>query len=196
MSRRHSFGRTSNDATLGTLILAIMVCGGPFFLSLGINYFGYSLPLVQNVTGKLKQAADANNVPLARKKLGEVIEHLEDKGQTEGYTTVFIQRPANDLEYFYTNLKDAHADLMTFPDEPSESATAEEIQKYKLAESNQLMKLRETLLDDSGEGTTVTLPPHLAVFPNQVAWVVFGFWGTIIWAVIAGFGFAVKYDWN
>ncbi|MGD1848288.1 MAG: hypothetical protein ACFB10_23080 [Salibacteraceae bacterium] len=111
----------------------------------------------QNVIGYLKRAADANTIELAEKELTKVIDFLEAKNLTSGYTSIFYQTPDEDLDYWYRNLKASQLELQQLE---SESA---------LERTNVLIKLRETLVD-VGEKTKVTVPKGLAVYPQNLLW--------------------------
>lgn len=172
------------QAGCGTLIFLVFLIITPMLVA-SITVYFMGVTLEQNVTGKLKQAADANAIPLANEKLSEVIQYLESNHLNKGSTKVFIDRPENDLGFFYKNLTDAKEDLDSFPESPPAGASIEARSNHDLAESNQLMKLRETLLDEGSHGgTIVTHPPHLAVYPGQVFWF-------FIWWLIAGWVFVI-----
>jgi hypothetical protein len=111
----------------------------------------------QNVSGYLKRAADANTIALANQELTKVIDYLEANNITEGYTSIFYETPNEDISFWYQNLKASQLELTNLQ---SESA---------LEKTNVLMKLRETLVDN-GEKTRVTIPPGLAVYPNNTMW--------------------------
>ncbi len=113
----------------------------------------------QNVTGYLKRAADANTIDLAAVELGKAIEYLEKNNLTTGYTSIIYRTPDEDIDFWYRNLKASAEELKTL-----NSTSA-------LEKTNVLMKLRETLLD-SGEKTKVTVPPGLAVYPNNTLWAI------------------------
>lgn len=188
------------DATLPVLILLILVVAAPIAVVGITRYFKY-IRIEQNLTGKLKQAADSNGIPLAQEKLGEVIKWMEDNGYTGGSSHVWIKTPPHDIKFFYDNLVSAKEDLDNFPPPPPSmpsmgESNSQAQSNYDLAESNQLMKLRETLVDEGGDGgPEVTCPPNMAVYPNQMLW-----WWLIpvgiVWVLsVAGFGYW-KWDWN
>lgn len=180
-------------ASIGVFLFLLVIALGPFVVTGVVRYTKW-LRIEQNLTGKLKQAANANSIPLAAKKLTESIEWLESNNMTSGSSHVFIRTPACDFEFFYENLKSAKEDLENFPP-PSSSANAEARAKYDLAESNQLMKLRETLLDDSSEGTVVTCPPNVDTYPSQTLW--FFIWpALLLWAVIVCIFGMINWDWG
>lgn len=101
----------------------------------------------------LKLAADANTIDVAEKHLSKSIEYVEKKGLTSGYTKIFVYHPTNDLGLWYENLKTAQTQLQ----EMKESGYTE------LEQSNMLMKLRETLLNNEGG---LTHPDGISLVPN------------------------------
>jgi hypothetical protein len=56
-------------------------------------------------TDRLKRAADANTIELAKTELQHVVQSLERRGLTTGYTSVLYQTPSEDIGFWYTNLK-------------------------------------------------------------------------------------------
>ena len=111
--------------------------------------------------GYLEMAADANSVELAEKHLSKGIEYLEKNNLKYGSTGIFFHTPGNNIEFWYENLKSAQIQLQEFESES------------ELEESNILMKLRETLLDETGE---VTHPNMISFYPNHALW----FWFLIL----------------
>lgn len=128
-----------------------------------------SVALKQNLTGYLKQAADANTIELAEERLGLALNYLEAEGLTEGHTSVWYETPDEDIGFWYRNLKASHRELQSL-----KSSSA-------LERTNVLLKLRETLLD-GGEKDDVTVPDGLAVYPHNLLW-----GSLMIAALIAGF---------
>lgn len=110
------------------------------------------------VEGRLKRAADANTVEIAKSELQAVLPYLEEKGYTKGSTRILYWEPKTDVGFWYENLTSSLAEL--------EKVTSETSQ---LERTNLLMKLRETLLDQ-GQSVAVTLPPGISVFPHNVAY--------------------------
>lgn len=111
-------------------------------------------------------AADANNVVLAERYLTKGIEYLENHGLTSGDTKILVYRPTNDIGIWYENLKAAQR-------QTQELAAKNEL--TDLEESNCLMKLRETLLNNEG---FVNQPSLIAFHPNAASW----FWkSTFLW---------------
>lgn len=142
--------------TIICIILPIIVYGCAIFKVISIE---------SECINYLEMAADANSVDLANKHLSTAIEYLEKHGLTSGNTKIFIYRPTNDIGFWYENLKSAQTQL-------SELSQKEEL--TELEESNALMKLRETLLDEDA----VTHPDLISFYPAHVGW----FWAMwLIW---------------
>lgn len=129
-----------------------------------------------NCISYFELAADANSVEIAEKHLTTGIEYLEANDMTSGTTKIFVNNPKYDIGLWYENLKSAQAQLQ-------ELKTRDDL--TDLEESNALMKLRETLLDES----EVTHPLMISFYPNHISW----FWTNIlIWLLwIAALVFGV-----
>jgi hypothetical protein len=130
--------------------------------------YGFSI----ECSGYLKRAADANTVELARLQLDIAIKYIEENNLTNGYCSIFLKQPKNDIRFWYNNLKASAEELASI------SQTASQLEK-----TNVLMKLRETLLDH-GESTTITMPDGISIYPNNKMF----FWLCITFLVIAGVG--------
>ncbi len=142
----------------------------------GIFYAVNELDFSFNCAEYLKRAADANTIEMAKPELNKAIEYLEYNNLTSGVVSVFLKNPKNDIGFFYENLKASQAEL--------EKANPEISQ---LEESNLLMKLRETLMDE-GETVRVTYPAWISIYPDNVAF----FWWTVINLIAAvGFGWII-----
>tara|TARA_Y100000034_G_C6884343_1_gene405818 strand:- start:169 stop:612 length:444 start_codon:yes stop_codon:yes gene_type:complete len=132
-------------------VLSLCVSGGIY----GVQ----TILFKKDCAGYLKRAADANTVDLALSQMEIAIRYIETNGMTEGYTSIVYNTPDEDLGYWYTNLVAARDGLLQIDENSSE-----------LERSNVLMKLRETLLDSSGTGDTLTYPKGIGVFPlNTIA---------------------------
>lgn len=127
----------------------------------------------QNCTGYLKLAADANTVPQARAQLAKAVEYLEHRKLTEGFTSVLWNTPDEDIGFWYTNLRE------------SLDALSNVENSAPLEQSNALMKLRETILDQGADGSVVTRPMGISRFPNNLAW------GIMAWIGIGMLGIGV-----
>lgn len=137
-------------------------------------YQGYLFE--QACEGHLKRAADANTVDLAKQELKYALDYLDANDMTTGSSHILFKKPKHDIGFWYDNIKASYDELCGIDSTHSQ-----------LEKSNVLIKLRETLIDHTGEGgDTVTVPPRISVYPNQWAW-----WSWIWISVIVvciGFG--------
>jgi len=119
-----------------------------------------------NCEAYLKRAANANTIDLAKTELSKAVDYAEKNNLTEGVVSIFLKNPANDIGFWYSNLKSANEELNNL----SPDATP-------LEKTNVLMKLRESLTDtnDSG-GTSVIFPQGLEIYPNNA---MYFWWGAV-----------------
>lgn len=127
-----------------TILLSVM---------LGVKMYTFHV----DCTGHLKRAADSNVKELAAKELKIALDYLEERSLTKGNSALIFHTPSNDMEFFYINLKAAHDELVNLSPDST-----------PLEKSNMLMKIRETILDD----TTVTRPSNLSIYPNLFMWII------------------------
>lgn len=118
----------------------------------------------------LKRAADANTIETAKEELAKAISYAETHNLTEGVVSIFLNQPKNDIGYWYKNLTEAYSELENI----SEDATP-------LEKTNVLMKLRETLTDEDDNGTSITIPHGISIYPNNVSY----FWWGVLSSVVA-----------
>lgn len=111
----------------------------------------------QRCGGFLKQASDASSVELAEKQLSIAIDYIEEKELTSGYTSVIYKTEDENIGFWYENLKTCQKEL------------AETKSNSTLENTNVLMKLRESLTDDSKDGTELTIPSGIFIYPNNAA---------------------------
>jgi hypothetical protein len=138
------------------------------------------IELKQNCTGYLKRAADAKTAKL---QLNKAIAYLEQNNLTSGYTSVLWKTPDEDIEFWYKNLKASEGELSKV-----DSTTS------SLERTNILMKLRETLLDNSGEsGDSITVPEGLSRYPDNYMYGVL-FWITLIFVIVFAAIFVIFED--
>jgi prepilin-type N-terminal cleavage/methylation domain-containing protein len=146
-----------------TFVILACMCGGLFLLFVGTRVVK-RIKFGIDVTGHLKRAADSNTPETAAVELATALKGMEDRQMTKGYTSILWRSPSEDVGFWYKNLSESLTELEELP----EDATG-------LERSNMLMKLRETILDDTSEGgVTVTAPSGIEVFPNNK---LFAFWG-------------------
>lgn len=77
---------------------------------------------------------------------------------TEGSTHSFYTTPDCDMEFWYRNLRASLDELKNLPEDADH-----------LTVSNQLIKLRETILDTGEKGVRVTVPPGIYYYPYQTS---------------------------
>ncbi len=121
--------------------------------------FYLNIQLDQKCTGYLKRAADANSIEMAKGQLDIAIQYLEQNNITHGYTSVIYQTPDEDVEYWYNNLKSCQNELS----DPKKVSTLD-------GEKLTLLKLRQTLIDQTKNGDEITYPSGLAQYPNNRLW--------------------------
>ena len=168
------------------LILAI-VCTILFFGWATVRIVKY-IPFSLNCEAYLKRAADANTVELAKGELAKAIDYIEKNNLTEGIVSIFLKNPANDIEFWYHNIKSAYYELeRCLPDDVSQ-----------LEKTNVLMKLRESLTDRDGNGgTKVIYPDGIEIYPDNVLYfwlsMVSGVFACVFWSLfLASLGVEIK----
>ena len=107
-----------------------------------------------NCTQYLKRASDANTIELANNNLKIAIKYLENKCLTNGIISIFLHQPKNDIGFFYNNLLASHYELNKITTDSTQ-----------LEKSNVLIKLRETLTDNTRKGTKVISPDGISIYP-------------------------------
>lgn len=116
------------------------------------GYYIYKdLDFEQNLKGYLKQAADAGSVYVAEERLSKAINYLDSHNMTSGYTSIFYKTEDDNVGYFYHNLIVCHVEIMRV------------MEASHFEQTNELMRLRETLMD----GEEITIPPSLYLHPNN-----------------------------
>ena len=139
---------------LAVIVSALWLAAMVWFICLRVEFN-------QNCTGYLKQAADANTIELAIDRLDKAIEYAESKNWTDGYTSVLWKTEDENIGFWYKNLKASRVEL--------EKA----LFSTQMEQTNVLMKLRETLTDNSENGTYITYPDGLWKYPNNMEFAIF-----------------------
>lgn len=155
-----------------TLIIEFFMVGlfiiSPFLLVIGSMIYK-SITFDIHCGGRLKRAANANTIDLAKEELSVALKYLEDNKMTKGSTAIFYDTPDQDIGFWYENIQSAHQELGKITPETTQ-----------LEKTNVLIKLRETLVDDE----SVLRPFGISLFPNNAAF----FWGEIISFIAAAVG--------
>ena len=162
--------RNKREIARPLLILAIIFTLA--FCGWGVVRIVKSVVMDINCTAYIKRAADASTVELAKTELKKAMDWAERNDLTEGIVSVFIKNPANDVGFWYGNMRAAYEEL----DGLSEEATP-------LEKTNVLLKLRESLTDGGAENTSVTMPEGISVYPQNVVY----FW----WGMLSGVGMTI-----
>ena len=128
------------------MVCLTILTGIQFYLNIQFN---------RHCEGYIKRAADASTIELSKEQLDIAIKYLESNGLTEGYTSIFFNRPGDDIGFWYKNLKTAQNDLESI----DSNATS-------LEKTNKLIKLREILMDHGNYGSEqVTSPSGISIYP-------------------------------
>ncbi len=112
-----------------------------------------------NCEAYLKRAADCSTIKQCGKELDLALRYMEANDLTSGNTGVFFKTPADDVGFWYSNIRGSRAAVADLESKDSVSA---------LECSNVLMRVRETILDED-KHTSVTLPSSIAFYPNVAA---------------------------
>ena len=155
-------------STIGLIILTIFVTVHHFQFTIGCRDY-------------LKRAADANTIQTAKVELRTATAYMQANKLTDGHVSIFLKQPKNDIGFWFNNLMASFKELEAV----GEDAT-------QLEKSNVLMKLRETILDDTAKGTVVTTPSWVSIHPHNgivfflliVIGIVWFVSGCMVWANI------------
>jgi len=146
----------------------------------------HSIDFSLNCGAYLKRAAEANTVEMAKGELASAIGYIEENNLTEGTVSIFLKNPTNDLGFWYNNLKAAHAELASLPEDAA-----------PLEKTNVLMKLRESLTDRSSSGgTEVVHPEGISIYPNNVLyfwWCLLSLTGLCVFWALFGIAYGKAY---
>lgn len=151
------------------IILTIICFASPLFS--WIPSIVNSIQFNANCGNYLELSADATSIEIAEKQLTKAIDYLEKNNLTNGYTKIFVYYPKNDIGMWYDNLKSAQTQLRNMLEK-------EEI--TELEESNMLMKLRETILNDDGY---LAHPEGISLHPNYTVMFLLNATSWLLWAL-------------
>ncbi|MEK7631304.1 MAG: hypothetical protein AAB445_00350 [Patescibacteria group bacterium] len=118
----------------------------------------------------LKLAGDAPTVERAHNFLEKAVDYIEAHGLTQGNTGMVFHRTTDDLGIWYGNILGAKATLDTLILEAKQNPQS----VSQLTRDNALMKIREVVLDHTGNGQSVTGPDWVSMHPHQSTfWILF-----------------------
>lgn len=126
------------------------------FIAILITATIFKIQLNQRCLGHLKRAADANTIELALSEMNIAINYLKEKDMTTGYTSILYKTPDEDIAFWYNNLVSSRNELLKVQN-------ANHFEK-----TNELMKLRESLLDTQDGNTILTYPKGLHKYPHNL----------------------------
>ena len=129
-----------------------------------------SIQFKQDCAGYLKQAADANKAAIALERITKALDYIESHKLTEGYTSVLWTTEDENIGFWYENIKACKAELEAC------------LNSSQLEQTNVLMKVRESLMD----GPKLTIPEGISRYPNNAAWMIFGWLSALL--IIGGIG--------
>ena len=118
----------------------------------------------QDCAGYLKQTADANTAEIALQRITLALDYIERNHLTEGYTSVLWNTEDENVGFWYENIKACKAELKAC------------LNGTQLEKSNVLMKVRESLTDD----TSLTIPKGISRYPHNTSWMIFGWLSTLL----------------
>lgn len=158
------------------------------FLIVGICHIVMEYNFDNTVGDYLKLAGDAPSVERANEFLTNAIDGIERRGITKGNSAYIFKTPDADVGIWYSQITGAKETLTSILNR----VKADSSSVTQLERDNALMKIREVLLDQSQSGTTVTLPPHIAIYPQH--WTMFIFYVIFaILAIVCWIAFAAEY---
>ena len=146
-----------NNPNLFHLILFFV----PAFCFMGGRLY-HDIVFDRGIGGHLKRAADANSIELAQDELQLAVSEMEERHMTDGYTSLVYNTPDEDVGFWFKNTKTALDSIKALP------KTASETDK-----ETKLLKLRQTLVDHTQSGESVTCPDGISVYPNNMNWAIF-----------------------
>jgi hypothetical protein len=156
--------KKAKDFAVFALLLSILV----FVVALGYHVIA-GIQFNRDYKGHLKRAADANSIQMAEKELALCLRYLDDRsldtesgrnrGRIDDHTSILYSTPDQQISFHYDNISASLNELRAVMAK-GEGASA-------LERSNVLIKLRESLIDHSGDGVHVTYPAGLDVYPDN-----------------------------
>ncbi|MCL2462595.1 MAG: hypothetical protein FWF44_08010 [Defluviitaleaceae bacterium] len=147
-----------------TMALAILFTA--VFIAWAVIRIAASYAFNVNCEQYLQRAATANSIALASSNLDTALQYLEDRGLTSGQVSIILHQPSNDIGYWYSNLKSAQTELKNM----DANATQLEV-------SNELMKIKETLISTTSNGEVLIRPDGMEIYPHN---------GILFWMSVIG----------
>lgn len=160
------FNTKNNKKTAGCIAMFAWIA--VFVVCLVIQLVA-NIQFDRNYKGHLKRAGDAVSLELAERELTTAVNYLEannlhtETGRRAGWlddsTNILYTTPEAQISFHVDNVRSCRDEVREIL--ANKDATP-------LEKSNVLMKLRESLLDNSESGHSVTCPSGLEVFPHNM----------------------------
>ena len=119
-----------------------------------------SIKFDQQCGGYLKQAADANTPELALERINMAIDYIEANQLTSGYTSLIWKTEDENIGFWYQNILACRDELQSC------------LESSQLEKTNVLMKVRESLTDNSDGSVKLTVPDGISKYPNNWLWAI------------------------
>lgn len=144
------------------LVLAIMF--SVLAITVSIIAGVKSVRFTNGCTSYLKLAANSATIERAEPFLTKVVDYIQKNDLDFGNSSIFIERPANDLEEWSKNIRASRNLLIRLIDDPNTS---------QLTKDNALLKIREIIVKESYNHGSVNVPDNIAFVPWQSFFVMF-----------------------
>lgn len=142
-----------NNAPLAWSIMAMAIVG---IISLGSVRGWRAYVFKAECLQYLHRSANASSLETAQAELGKALAFLEAKNLTSGVVSIFLKQPRNDVGFWYENLK-----------QQFEQISAMGASTSQLEITNFLMKHREVITDQTQQGTVITHPKGISIYPKN-----------------------------
>ena len=146
------------------LIVSLFTAVSSFLLMiiLAIYLTIAQIQFTANCSGFLKKAADSSSYITASEQIGYALDYCNANNLTNGRSHAIYYTQDCDIKFWYDNLVEQKQSL----DSINESTTDLEI-------SNRMIRMREVLTDVNDDGTSITCPANISLYPYQFITVLF-----------------------
>jgi hypothetical protein len=154
----------------------------PFLVWGGVRLWQSKITFRIEVAGYMQNAANANSVDLATKEMEKVVKYFDDRHLQPGFTSVIYNTPDEDVGFWMANMRASLEELKQI--EPNATS---------LEKSNILLKLRETLTRESKDGSEISVPAGISIYPHNFSFMLWGIISTIL-AFVGGIYILIGYE--
>lgn len=138
-----------------------------------------SIKFTQDCRGYLQQCSNSNSVELALDRLDLAVQYLERNDLTTGYTSVLWKTEDDNIGFWYENLQTCRQEL-----EKALDAT-------QLEQTNVLMKVRESLVENGEKGEVLIIPNGIVKYPHNLLYGI-GLWFSLFLFLIGALLITLK----